>query len=151
MGIYLLIFEHLWLSCSCLKPCARCKTREVRLLGETPGSGRGEAVVFPELSPPPPGTRQFASLILSLWSLPPSAERLQVPATDWHRPVHGHRAPVLPHWVLQLPLVLQEGSPGDPARAPPAHVHGDGLVGARKAETEGRSRSGSGEMRTTIF
>lgn len=36
----------------------------------------------------------------------PSAERLQVPAAHRSRPVHSHRAPVLPHRVLQFPLVL---------------------------------------------
>lgn len=61
VGIYLLIFGRLRLSCPCLKPCARCKTREVRLLGETPGSGGGRR--WSSLSFPTP---QFASLILPL-------------------------------------------------------------------------------------
>lgn len=59
---------------------------------------RGEAAVFSEA--------RLASLTRSLWSFPRSVERLQVPAADRRRPVHGHRAPVLPHRVLQLALVL---------------------------------------------
>ena len=75
VGIYLLIFGRLRLSCPCLKPCARCKTREVRLLGETPGSGGGEAMVFPELSHPTVCVTHSAPLISPSQCWTPSSTR----------------------------------------------------------------------------
>lgn len=56
-----------------------------------------------------------------------SSECFQVPPVDWHRPGHCHWTPILPHWLLHFPLVLQEGSAGNETRAPPANVDGDGL------------------------
>lgn len=61
-----------------------------------------------------------------------SSECFQVSPVDWHRSGYCHRTLILPHWLLQLPLVLQEGSAGNKTRASPANVDGDGLsVGAR--------------------
>lgn len=60
-----------------------------------------------------------------------SSECFQVSPVDWHRSGHCHWTPLLPYWLLQLPLVLQEGSAGNETRASPANVDGDGLsVGA---------------------
>lgn len=64
------------------------------------GVGKGEPGSEPALSTLQPCTNP------STFCLLPSAERLQVPAADRRGPVHSHRAPVLPHWVLQFPLVL---------------------------------------------
>lgn len=61
-----------------------------------------------------------------------SFECIQVSPVDWHRSLHCHWTLILPHWLLQLALVLQEGSAGNKTRASPANVDGDGLrVGSR--------------------
>lgn len=56
-----------------------------------------------------------------------SSECFQVSPVDWHRPGHCHWTLILPHWLLHLSLVLQEGSAGNKTRASPADVDGDGL------------------------
>lgn len=74
-----------------------------------------------------------------------SSECFQVPPVDWHRSGHCHWTPVLPHWLLQLPLVLQEGSAGNAARAAPANVDGDGLsAGARHTGISGETHRAPG-------
>lgn len=56
-----------------------------------------------------------------------SFECFQVSPVDWHWSGHCHWTLILPHWLLQLPLVPQEGSTGNKTRASPANVNGDGL------------------------
>lgn len=75
------------------------------------------------------GTYQDALMIFrSFFFHPlPSAECFQVSTVDRHWSSHPHRTLILPYWLLQFPLVLQEGSSGNQAGATPADVYGDGL------------------------
>lgn len=74
-----------------------------------------------------------------------SSERFQVSPIDWHWSGHCHWTLILPHWLLHLPLVLQEGSAGNKTRASPADVDGDGLsMGARHACVSGETHRALG-------
>lgn len=63
----------------------------------------------------------------SSFSLTLSAECFQIPTVDWHWPVHNHWTLILFDWLLQFPLVLQEGSSRNPTRETPTYVYGNGL------------------------